>query len=214
MRTFTFYEFTGFLVPGALAITGIAFIYPSTREALFIKDVSLGDLGLFVVISYASGHFIQALGNAMEWLWWRALGGMPTDWIRTGKKSVLSPVQMNLLMCRLAKLLEADKFNVAEMSADDWHAVTRQVHAVVVMQAKIEQLETFNGNYGLNRGIAAALIVIAAAILMRDAAGWRAALAAVAGAVVALLRMHRFAKRYARELFVQFLSRATDAQCK
>ena len=93
-----------------------------------------------------------------------------------------------------------------EISSDDWYAITRQARVVVTKEADIEQLEAFNGNYGLNRGLAAALLVIAAGIVIRDLGHWEAALFSMAGALVALLRMHRFAQHYARELFVQFLS--------
>lgn len=208
MKTFTFYEFAGIIAPGALALMGIAFLFPSTREVLIVKDLSIGGMGLFSVISYVAGHLIQALGNVMEWLWWWTCGGMPTDWIRTMKGGLLSNAQIDSLMKRVAVLIDSKNgFKLEEISSNDWQAITRQVHAVVVARGNTERLEAFNGNYGLTRGIAAALVIIAVSILLQDVSHWKMALIVFVGAVIALFRMHRFAKHYARELFIQFLSR-------
>ena len=66
---------------------------------------------------------------------------------------------------------------------------------------------TFNGNYGMFRGITSAAIVAAIAIvLVRGWATWPITTAFLTTAGLALFRMHRFATHYARETFVQFLA--------
>lgn len=61
------------------------------------------------------------------------------------------------------------------------------------------------GNYGLNRGIAAGLLVVVVATLLQTPINWLAVTGVGVAAALATYRMHRFARHYARELFVQFL---------
>jgi hypothetical protein len=53
-----------------------------------------GQFGIFLLLSYAAGHFIAALGNVLESVLWRAFGGMPSDWVTTQQSSLLSPQQI------------------------------------------------------------------------------------------------------------------------
>src|SRR5258708_7486010 len=96
MKTFDFYEFTGILVPGALMLVGILLVYPQVN-IVFPSALTVGDLGLFVVIAYAAGHVVQAIGNGVEQVLWLALGGRPTDWVRTGVHPLLADEQLQIL---------------------------------------------------------------------------------------------------------------------
>jgi transposase len=42
-------------------------------------QLEAGAADVFVLLSYAAGHLIAAVGNGVEALLWCALGGMPTD---------------------------------------------------------------------------------------------------------------------------------------
>jgi hypothetical protein len=87
------------------------------------------------------------------------------------------------------------------------HPIFRQIYAMVRAAGRDDRAHTFNGNYGLFRGIASAAIVAAVAIvLVRGWASWPLAAAFLAAAGLAIFRMHRFAKHYARETYVQFLA--------
>jgi predicted RND superfamily exporter protein len=71
-------------------------------------------------------------------------------------------------------------------------------------------VDTFNGNYGLMRGLAAAFVMIFALAIVTS----QGIIALCVLAVLFLLgvyRMHRFGRHYATELFTQFLaSRAKE----
>jgi hypothetical protein len=206
MKSFDFYEFTGVLVPGAITLVAVLLIYPHMRTTLFSSDLTVGDLGLFVVLAYAAGHLTQAVGNGVEWLWWRAWGGMPNDWVRSQKHSLIADAQRQALQTRLSSKLGLQTSIDPAMSAGAWRSITRQIYAEVAAQSRAGRVDIFNGNYGLNRGIASALLI--GLVLLLFAHGlmyWQIALVVLVSAGVALYRMHRFGAHYAKELFVQFL---------
>jgi hypothetical protein len=78
------------------------------------------------------------------------------------------------------------------------------VYAIVSAAGKHARVDTFNGNYGLLRGLAAAFLALTFVALILGKGLY------VIGALVILLllaiqRMHRFAVHYATELFAQYL---------
>jgi hypothetical protein len=205
MRQLDFYEFTGILLPGAIVMTALVLLFPGWGFPTLVKDVSVGGLGIFIVLAYAVGHIVQAIGNVIEAAWWKCWGGMPTSWLRTKPARLLAPQQISLLEERLCKQPGLSNLNIALTSAGDWHAITRQIYAAVAGAGRASRVDTFNGNYGLNRGLAAGLLAALALMPTQVAVDWRIVVCVLIGTGLALYRMHRFARHYARELFVQFL---------
>ncbi len=208
MRQFDFYEFTGVIAPGVVTLFGVGILFTELGKRLQGQDLTVGDFGLFLVLAYVAGHLVQALGNALEWAWWKAWGGWPTDWPRMGTRKLLSDPQREQLRSRVAALLAlpegGDPF---QLDKNSWVAVVRQVDAAVQPAELRKPIETANGNYGLNRGIAASLFALAMlTLLSRGCEGWLPTLLLVTGAFVCLFRMHRFGRQYGQKLFVQFLA--------
>lgn len=208
MRQFEFYEFVGVLAPGAFLLYGLSLLFPQAGPIVQGKEVTFGDLGIFVLLAYVAGQLIQALGNAIEWTWWRAWNGWPSDWPRSDKHHLLSVPQREQLLGKVRNLLalpaEADPF---QLPPRDWMAVVREIDATIQAAGRSKRVEAFNGNYGLNRGLVASLAALLALTLaVHGVSGWKADLLLSAGTAIALFRMHRFGRHYARELFVQFLS--------
>jgi len=99
------------------------------------------------------------------------------------------------------------------MTHKTWHPVVRQAHAAISAAGRAGRVETFNGNYGLCRGIASAMLVIFVLSLFREIDQcWPERIALLVAAGLALARMHRFGVHYARELFVQLLTLAPGKQ--
>jgi hypothetical protein len=57
------------------------FYVTELRDVLGKDGINLGGLGVFVLIAYATGHLLGAIGNLIEAVHWRTQGGMPTNWI-------------------------------------------------------------------------------------------------------------------------------------
>lgn len=204
-KQFDFYEFAGIVMPGAILLVGLTQVSPKIAAVIPSKDMSLGNLGVFLILAYAAGHLLQAAGNLVENLWWY-LPGMPTDWVRTDTGHLLSPGQRSTLQEQLpAKLGLSSSFSFDNVDPKAWFGITRQVYAAVAAAGRSGRVDTFNGNYGLNRGLGASLLIVAIILLTDDRSNWPYAIGLAAAALAALYRMHRFGRHYARELFVQFL---------
>jgi hypothetical protein len=198
----TFYEQVGIVIPGSVLMVGLLFYFPALN-ALVAKDgVTLGQFGIFLLLSYAAGHFIAALGNVLERVLWRLFGGMPSDWVTKQQCSLLSTQQIAALE---TKIVSRFGMNVKLPGLDRkvWWPISRQVYADVGKNGKVERIDTFNGNYGLNRGLSAACIALA--IVAVTQARWHVVIGFLALAVVFAYRAYRFGVHYARELYLQFL---------
>src|SRR6202043_1938049 len=132
--------------------------FPDGR-AYFAKDgVTFGEFGVFVIVAYAAGQLVQGVGNAVEWIYWKIRGGLPsTRAVKNG--TYLGPNQHKQLL----EAIKAD-FGVTEHdlkpNATMQLPVVRQIYTVVSDANKAQRLDVFVGNYGLARGLAAALFVL------------------------------------------------------
>lgn len=199
--TFDFYEFAGIVVPGAVLTLGLLWLFPEGR-ALFSKEgVTFGELGLFVITAYAAGQLVQGVGNWIELIWWKAWGGYPSKRVLAGH--YISADQHKRVIEALRKDGKVTT-NVTTGSLSECLAVVREVYSIVAAAGKAGRIDTFNGNYGLLRGLAASLLVLFIAAIV-FAKGLYVIGALVLLFWLALQRMHRFGKHYALELFIQFL---------
>ena len=200
-RTFDFYEYAGVIVPGAVFTLGMLWLFPDSR-ALFSKEgVTFGELGLFIIIAYAAGQLIQGVGNWIEWLWWKAWGGYPSKRVLAGH--LISADQHKRVIEALRKDGKVTT-DVTTCALPECLAIVREVYSVVAAGGKAARIDTFNGNYGLSRGLAASLLVLLVTAIVL-AKGLYVIAALVALLFLALQRMHRFGKHYALELFIQYL---------
>jgi hypothetical protein len=200
-RSFDFYEYAGVIIPGAVLILGLLLLFPD-GHVLFTKDgVTFGELGLFVIMAYAAGHLIQGIGNYIQWIWWKLSGGMPSKRLLGGH--YLSAEQRKRLIEALKKDPRISR-DISTCDKAEYTAIVREVYSVISGAGKAARIDTFNGNYGLLRGLAAAFLtlIIVAVVVSKGPV--------IIGVLIILLllalqRMHRFAAHYAIELFTQYL---------
>jgi hypothetical protein len=202
MKKLTFYEQVGIVIPGAMLLFGLLFYFPALKDLLAKDGVTVGELGIFVLLSYASGHAVAAVGNLVENVLWRPLGGMPSYWITRARPTFISPAQIAQVEARLKSRLGLD-VTIRGLDRRTGQTISAQIYADVMTHGKSERVDTFNGNYGLSRGLCASALVLAViAAVQRD---WCATVGLIALAGIYLYRAHRFGVHYARELYLQFL---------
>lgn len=205
MEKLSFYEQVGIVAPGAVFLFGIMFYLPELQN-VFAKDgVSVGGLGIFVIISYASGHLLAALGNLIESIYWKMQGGMPSNWIVGSNPRLISPIQITKVETLTAARLGLTLPPLAELTTKSWFPIFRQIYSDVERYGRPERGNTFNGNYGLNRGLCSASLALAVAIFILAPTQWSLSLGLLGVCLIYLYRMHRFGVHYAREIYNQFL---------
>jgi len=84
-----------------------------------------------------------------------------------------------------------------------WWPISRQIYADVAKNGKPDRIDTFNGNYGLNRGLSSACVALA--IVGAFLGQWPTAIALVVAALIYGYRAYRFGVHYGREMYLQFL---------
>lgn len=205
MEKLTFYEQVGILIPGALFLSVLLVIVPGADVYLSTKDISIGTFGVFLIVAYASGHAIAAVGNLLETMWWKLWGGMPTDWVIYRRDWVLNHLQKEALHKAVNAAFGHSINKVEGLQGKEWRPIGRQVYRYA-LSLNASRIETFNGNYGLNRGLAAALLTLAIVNLFLHSKPPVLSAALLVGGLVFGYRAHRFGVHFAREVYLVFLN--------
>jgi hypothetical protein len=204
MRDFSFYEQVGIILPGVVLVVGLSLIIPELRPYAPTPETDLGALGILLVVAYAAGHLVAGVGNFVERVFWFPFGGMPSNWVIGAKPRLLTSAQIQTLRTRLKSRCSLD-VDLATIGQADWDKCFQQLYRDALVNAP-GRIEVFNGNYGLNRGLASALLVVLAVALAKCALDLQTGL--IVGAMTALMlyRMHRFGRHFAREVLLGFLN--------
>jgi hypothetical protein len=208
MRQFSFYEQIAILIPGTVFLVAIALI--CAPDLVDPSKVDLGGFGLLVVIGYGAGHLMAAIGNLLETAFWRLFGGMPSDWVVKADPGIISAAQVTALQSQLRSRLSVDLPSITGMQASEWSKCFRQLYADVRAH-RPGLVETFNGNYGMSRGLASALLAVLLIYLVRSAPAidWGLAAIILAVAIAFIVRMFRFGRNFAREVLLNFINLPT-----
>ena len=207
-KEFSLYEFVDVIAPGSVLLIILVQLFPNSLKILKIKEISLGGFGIFVIISYVLGHLIQTVGNVIESIWYKIYGGIPSSWIiREGKCDYLNSEQIKLIPEKIKKVLNIEtKDSLYDYDCNQWFAITRQIYSAVKQENATERIDIFDANYGFFRGIASSFAIGLVVLTIKTGfAHYDMQLIILAFFIMAIVRMHRFAKHYAQELFVQFL---------
>lgn len=195
MKPLSFYEQVGVVIPGALFLFGLILIIPEIKEVFVANSISVGGLGVFIIISYAAGQLIAAFGNIFESIYWFLRGGMPSSWIIGENPKLMSSTQISQIEALASKQFSI-YFRLKTVSEKDWRTIFWQIFCFNQKEGKTERIDTFNGLYGLNRGLCAATIILAILLIYYKIEMIYVALL-LSASVLFLIRMDRFAKHYA-----------------
>jgi len=204
-KNFDQYEYVAVIIPGATLLFGLSIEWPKyLHMASESKELSVGELGLFLVAAFIAGQLLQSLGDALEWLLWAPFGGLPTNWVIKTNNKLITDAQRTQLQTRVRTLIAQNGFDIGTVDPGEWYSITRQIYAKVNAAKLADRVDAFNRTYGLMRGFVIALVILAIVFFTVDARLWLG-LGAVALAILSLIRFYLFGRAYGRELFVQFL---------
>jgi hypothetical protein len=207
MKAFDFYATVGVITPGVFFAVGMNLLYAQSygKEILALQNISLGSLGVGLILAYTAGQLIQVIGSFIDLLS-RLPKGWPTSWLRRNKGNILAKEQRKIIESRVRIMIDHPDFSLDQVNPKDWHAITRQIHAAVDAAGRNKRVDMFNGNYGLCRGlISAGILLLAISFLFHFNPDWKILIILIVIIFVALIRLREFAIHYERELFVQYL---------
>jgi hypothetical protein len=207
-KTFDQYEYVAVIVPGATLLLGLSIEWPQYLQMASDKNLSLGALGLFLVVAFIAGQAIHSVGDVLAPIFWFPFRGLPTNWVRWENNWLISNDQRMQLQTRAGALIGNAEFKIGTVKRKDWYDITRQIYAKVSSAGRSARVDAFNRTYGLMWGFTVALIILAATFFVVDPARQWLAIVALVLAVLALVRSFLFGWDYGRELFVQFLALA------
>jgi hypothetical protein len=203
-RNFDFYEYAAVIIPGAVLILGLIYFFPEGRDLWGKDGLSFGEFGIFVILAYAVGHLVQGIGNYIERAFWPVFGDLPTTQIiKKGKH--LSPSQHTLLLKAIKTDFGVTDADLNKPTGTLQLPVVRAIYGAVARANRTQRVDTFLGNHGLSRGLAATFLVL----LALSAYPWKATLPPIALAillVISLQRMRRFGWHYGSELITEYLA--------
>src|SRR6478736_4238076 len=153
MQKLSFYEQIGIVIPGSVLVFALLLYYPQLQILTAKDGISVGELGLFVLIAYAAGHLIAAIANALETLFWGILGGMPSDWVTRDPPALLTPEQIENLRTKLATRFSIAIPNIAGLDRKTWRPITRQIYADVGKNGKADRVDTFRAEARAGLGV-------------------------------------------------------------
>jgi len=146
------------------------------------------------------------VGNLGEAVLWPLAGGMPSNWVTKQETRLISPQQREQVESRIRSRLGIAVETLRGLDQRVWWSISRQIYSDVARHGKPDRIDTFNGNYGLNRGLSGACSLLACIAAITQnwlSAGLLVVLTAIYG-----YRAYRFGVYYGRELYLQFLTTA------
>ena len=197
-KEFSFYEFVGIIVPGVTFLFFSELVIEQIYHKVIIDFSKVGESIVFVIISYGIGHILQSVGNLFELVMWKAFGSMPTQWLnqknRFGK---------NLFDAEMAEKIKTKAFE--QFGGNSKRDYGRDAYSWLSQIEKTteKRIDVFNANYSLFRGLTITFYILA--IIVWIYVGWKEALFPIILGFLSNLRMYRFAKLYASEIFRTYL---------
>lgn len=206
MKELSFYEQAGVVLPGAAILLGVIVLEPAVQPIFLGSGLTIGGLGLFVIIAYALGHLAAAVGNLLDGAIWLVAGGMPSQWPRDPERPLIGIEQRGVLLRKIEARIGTKLDPTTVIAKADWRSLFHVIYRDVLASGTAARVEVFNGSYGLNRGLAAASITLIPLVLHKapDNAHWWVGALLISAAVYSY-RMFRFGVHFAREVFIRFL---------
>ena len=199
------YEYVGVIAPGVALLLGVLYLAPDLVKQFHLgKDgLDIVGLALLLLAAFVVGHLLQGIGEFVELIIWRLLGGWPTEWVLRKKSNLLSEGQRNELHRLLKEKLRVDIDGT--VNRKEWWVWTRQIYLAVRKANVNQRIDAFNRTYGFCRGLGAAFLVLLV-IVIALGQGWSiAALVFGLGAIIAFVRMVAFGISYGRELMLAYI---------
>jgi hypothetical protein len=206
VKELSFYDQAGVILPGAMALLGPLLLWPSITHLFGVGGLSVGGLGLFIMAAYACGQAVATLAVLLEAPTWALLGGRPSDRLIKGGAGGLPKLAAEALVGRLQASYGIQAAALSEIGLADWRYCFDRMFREVSTGGD-GRVDTFNGLFGLNRGLALAAVANAILVAVARPPQWPwivTGCAVCAG--IFLRRMVQFGANFSNEVAYRFLN--------
>lgn len=193
MRSFDFYEFTSYLLPGVILLVSLGQVPEVVERAPYLVPQAAGEFGLHLILAYIAGHFVQIIGQVFESSIWWILGGLPTD--KPFKKQ--SETRYKSVFDQL--VLVTGGGDVTDKS--EWGRRVAIWRSSANRTTGATRLNIFNGSYGMFRGFFTVGAISLSFVWLTEFNTLGIYTFFVLFVIGAAWRMRHFGHRYATELF-------------
>ncbi len=168
------YEYSGIVCPGAIFLLGMMLLFP--QSGIYMLSFDLGDLGVFIILSFCVGHITQSFSNILE---------------NVADKTNFYFYKNNITSRAFKEKKITKKF--------------REVYSAVSKNKRTERIDVFNKQYGLMRGLfSASLLFLIIALFYGFIWKFYAFLLVVI--FLCLYRAIHFSYLYSEELAMEYIS--------
>lgn len=221
---FNFYDFVGYIIPGAAVLALIYWLYVGMfHQPADLTVDSLGDSIIFLAAAYFVGHVVQAISRAIgKQLDLRAFGQQYSRQLLSADDHHFTDAFKADLVKALAQVFSLPATSPASAQDQQANAPDTRTdafdlcYALIVQQSADAHTELFNGIYGLLRGMFMALclaIPVAIAVIVRNVVAgdrfqWGLGIAVLIAALLALgpviRRAKSFSEQFAESVYLSF----------
>lgn len=196
-KEFSFYEFVGILVPGVTFLYFTEIILEISVSKKVIDFSKIGESFIFLIIAYGFGHILQAIGNLFESILWNIYGGRPTNWLTKENR-----FKTKLFSSEINERIKGKIYsNLEEVKDKDYG---REIYNLLSLKENIteKRIDIFNANYSLFRGLTVTFYGMTILTLLLP--NWYLMFIPLILGILSNVRMVKFGKLYARELFLTY----------
>ncbi len=204
-------EFASVVMPGAILLLALTYFFAPTEWIEAGSYNTAGGIAAAIAISFAAGHLLQGLAQiVVEPIWRRWQRGGPAAWAverfagREADRFLTSP-QLDQLELQFPLKLAVPFPAPAEAQQRTLLAATISHLEAYLQTAKVtESLDDLLTDLQFNRGLIAALLLIAGSAAISQ--HYWFALASLASATAAMLRIDFLYRKYIQSLFLLLLT--------
>jgi len=202
-KIFDPYDVIGVITPGIVLALLLVLHSSELRALLGDEGLTVGDLGLFVMVAFVLGQMLTAIGRIVEIVVF-AGADLPTDTLRKTRQRVLTTEQCKALEVK-AGLMEGVLIELSRVGRQDWRIITARMASRVRAAGRGQRFEIHNRTFGMARGLTAAFSIVAGVYAWLHLQRVDVIALAVVLAFAAAMKMRSAGNHYARGLFIEFL---------
>jgi hypothetical protein len=186
------------------AIIGVVIV--TVVNCLFLGNIEIDSIA-YLALGYLAGYFINAIGSLIEFIYYKTIGGKPSD-------QLLTPVSgQDWTGCKKVRFYEAQRaIETIKRELNDTNASTKKMFGCAMRKVngcENSRVPAFNAQFAWSRTILTTILISSILFAIRYYDEW---IFWVASVSLLLISWNRFKERgyyYAREVLNEYLKQTS-----